>query len=158
VKQTRDLEQLERGHWYLRINILQLERDRPLGTPGLLENEARNWDLAYFSRFWSFLSDFISKDGRAGWGVWCLLEDAPETLCSDSTDRQIMPQRTTAPIVSDGKTNPHSFVRPVILKLYAWGEIALHMYLLLFLASERRIGKMGAQWRDGRDEVVIEMP
>ncbi|EAW19034.1 uncharacterized protein NFIA_089920 [Aspergillus fischeri NRRL 181] len=158
VKQTRDLEQLERGHWYLHINIVQLERDRPLGTPGLQENEARNWDLACFSRFWSFLSDFISKDGRAGWGVWCILEDAPETLCSDPTDRQIMPQRTTAPIISDGKTNPHSFVRPVILKLYAWGEIALHMYLLLFLASERRIRKMGAQWRDGRDEVVIEMP
>ncbi|RHZ60470.1 uncharacterized protein CDV56_108739 [Aspergillus thermomutatus] len=158
VKQSRDLEQLERGHWYLRINILQLERARHLGTPGLHENEARSWDLARFSRFWSFLSDFISKDGRAGWGVWCILEDAPETLWSGSTDCQIMPHRTTAPIMSDRKTNPHSFVRPVILKLYAWGEIALHMYLLLFLASERRIRKMGAQWRDGRDEVVIEMP
>ncbi|EAL93763.1 hypothetical protein KXW98_004750 [Aspergillus fumigatus] len=158
VKQTRDLEQLERGHWYLRINILQLERDRSLGAPGQQESEARNWDLACFSRFWSFLSDFIAKDGRAGWGVWCILEDATENLCSDSTDGQIMPQRTTAPIISDGKTNPHSFVRPVILKLYAWGEIALHMYLLLFLASERKIRKMGAQWRDGRDEVVIQMP
>ncbi|GFF33612.1 hypothetical protein IFM61606_04237 [Aspergillus udagawae] len=158
VKQNRDLEQLERGHWYLRINVLQLEQDRPLDTAGLRENEARNWDLACFSRFWSFLSDFISKDGRAGWGVWCILEDVPESLWSGSTDGQIMPQRATAPIMSDGKTNPHSFVRPVILKLYAWGEVALHMYLLLFLASERRIRKMGAQWRDGRDEVVIEMP
>lgn len=157
VNQSRELEQLERGHWYLRINILQPERARHLGA-GLHEDDARNWDLACFSRFWSFLSDFISKDGRAGWGVWCILEDAHETLRSGPTDSQIMPHGTTAPIMSDQKTNPHSFVRPVILKLYAWGEIALHMYLLLFLASERRIRKMGAQWRDGRDEVVIEMP
>jgi hypothetical protein len=157
VKQSRDLEQLERGHWYIRINILQLGRARHLDT-NLHEDEARTWDLACFSRFWSFLSDFISKDGRAGWGVWCILEDAPETLCSGSADSEIMPQGTTAPIMSDRKTTSHSFVRPVILKLYAWGEIALHMYLLLFLASERKIRRMGAQWRDGRDEVIIEMP
>ncbi|KAF7118255.1 hypothetical protein CNMCM5793_007661 [Aspergillus hiratsukae] len=158
VKQSRDLEQLERGHWYLRINILQPERARHLGAAGLHEDEVRNWDLTCFSRFWSFLSDFISKDGRAGWGVWCILEDAPETLWSGSADSQSMPHGTTAPITSGQKTNSHSFVRPVILKLYAWGEIALHMYLLLFLASERKIRKMGAQWRDGRDEVVIQMP
>lgn len=34
----------------------------------------------------------------------------------------------------------------------------MHIYLLLFLASERNIRGMGAQWRDARGEVVIELP
>jgi hypothetical protein len=46
----------------------------------------------------------------------------------------------------------------VTLKVYAWGEVAMHVYLLLFLASERRIRGMGAQWRDYREEVVVQMP
>lgn len=43
------------------------------------------------------------------------------------------------------------------LKVYTWGEIVGHVYLLLFLASERRIRKMGAQWRDCGEEVVVQM-
>ncbi|KAJ5140918.1 hypothetical protein N7448_004326 [Penicillium atrosanguineum] len=47
----------------------------------------------------------------------------------------------------------------VRLKVYAWGgEVAMHIYLLLFLASERRVKGMGARWLDPREEVVIEMP
>jgi hypothetical protein len=44
------------------------------------------------------------------------------------------------------------------MKVYAWGEIASHIYLLLFLASERRIRGMQAEWRDGAEDVVIQMP
>lgn len=57
---------------------------------------------------------------------------------------------------NDGYDTPS--LKPLTLKIYAWGEIAVHVYLLLFLASERRIRKMGAQWRDSREEVIIQMP
>ncbi|KAL5357368.1 hypothetical protein BJX96DRAFT_144344 [Aspergillus floccosus] len=137
LHQTRPLDKLERGHWFV---PLTLDEDDP--SSGLQPSVAttpvadpNTWDMVFFSRFWSFLSDFITEQ-RAGWGVWCILEDA-----------QTGPAK-----------GPASSPRNTVLKVYAWGEIAVHVYLLLFLASERRIRKIGAQWRDGADQVVIQMP
>lgn len=48
--------------------------------------------------------------------------------------------------------------QPLTMKVYAWGEVASHIYLLLFLASERRIRGMQAEWRDSAEDVVIQMP
>ncbi|KAF7596153.1 hypothetical protein BBP40_003052 [Aspergillus hancockii] len=138
LEQTRELNKLERGHWLLRFNIIQAETIA--SSPGT--NGFSNWNMSLFSRFWAFLSDFI-KEGRAGWGVWCILEDAP--------DAQL-------PYDPHGPTVREMNIRPLMLKTYAWGETASHIYLLLFLASERRVRKMSAQWRDGRDNVVIQMP
>lgn len=121
--QTRALDTFERGHWFFHINV----------HPKLNHPAPNDWDTPTFNRFWTFLSDFISNEGRAGWGVWCIVEAA----------------QTEAP-------NPGLF-QPLTLKVYTWGEIASHVYLLLFLASERRIRKMGAQWRDGAEEVVVQM-
>lgn len=84
----------------------------------------------------------MGKDSRAGWGVWCILEYtdvSPSFLIA-------------APVHSANE------VVQVQLKVYAWGEIAMHIYLLLFLASERRVRGMGLQWRDSRDEIVVQMP
>ncbi|KAE8351385.1 hypothetical protein BDV28DRAFT_137190 [Aspergillus coremiiformis] len=141
LHQTRELDKLERGHWYLRINITELETYESIVS--VKENSgACNWDMSMFSRFWSFLTEFI-KEGRAGWGVWCILEDMV---------RAQLPRDVQRPSLREANT------RQLTLKAYAWGEIASHIYLLLFLASERRVRKMGAQWRDGRDDVVIQMP
>lgn len=154
--QTRPLDPLERGYWLVHLAIEQPQnRDRDpadlLPDPNLnpkpgATNSTQNqtpkpkskentctWPYPLFHAFWSFLSDFVGKDGRAGWGVWCILEaaPAPSTLSSDTH---------------------------VSLKVYVWGEVAMHVYLLLFLASERRIRGMGVQWRDSREEVVIQMP
>ncbi|RAL04584.1 uncharacterized protein BO80DRAFT_490815 [Aspergillus ibericus CBS 121593] len=134
IKQTRALDNLERGYWYVRVN---------LETPGPNEQHKpanptpMAWDMTFFTRFWTFLSEFIAKERRAGWGVWCILEDV-ETIAQSSREP--------------------GHIKPVTLKVYAWGEIASHVYLLLFLASERRVRKMGLQWRDSAEEVVIQMP
>ncbi|KAJ5153709.1 uncharacterized protein N7500_009148 [Penicillium coprophilum] len=147
--QSRPLDPLERGYWLVHLSIEppQHQTQDPVdllpnpnpGTtsptphpkPNLKEN--RPWPSPLFHAFWSFLSDFVGRDGRAGWGVWCILEAAP------------------APSAISSDTH-------VSLKVYAWGEVAMHVYLLLFLASERRIRGMGVQWRDSREEVVIQMP
>jgi hypothetical protein len=131
--QSRALDPLERGYWFVRFTISdsvtdtdrdtdQQERDRAdSNVPGPI------WPAPLFRAFWSFLTEFVGRDGRAGWGVWCILE------------RELGPRQVT-------------------LKVYAWGEVVMHVYLLLFLASERRIRGMGAQWRDFREEVVVQMP
>ncbi|KAJ5766101.1 uncharacterized protein N7511_003717 [Penicillium nucicola] len=135
IHQTRDLDPLERGYWSIHFNIGSQEQEKE-----------QTWSTPTFRAFWAFLEDFIRKDGRAGWGVWCILERSPPTSEDDSLNS----------MTSDiGETIDVSV--PVTLKVYAWGEIAMHIYLLLFLASERRIRGMEAQWRDAGETVVIQM-
>ncbi|KAJ6010088.1 hypothetical protein N7522_005104 [Penicillium canescens] len=156
--QTRDLDPLERGHWFIQFNIDSSQTQHPSTTSKEQEQEQERerekqkekeetWPSPSFHTFWTFLTDFISKDGRAGWGVWCILERSPPARGGGST---IPP--------NSGMTEPIDASVPVSLKVYAWGEVAMHIYLLLFLASERRIRGMGVQWRDAGEDVVIQMP
>lgn len=143
IHQARVLDNLERGHWVLQINILNENEEHH--TQKQKQSRNRNdWPAEMFHRFWTFLADFIA-DGRAGWGVWCILEYTPSPHSPDSV-----------PCSQVRGDLPHS--TPVILKMYAWGEVAMHVYLLLFLASERRVRGMGALWRDAREDAVIVMP
>ncbi|KAL4816567.1 hypothetical protein BDW67DRAFT_44975 [Aspergillus spinulosporus] len=148
VFQTRDLDILERGYWYLCLTLVpesESESENRNQTAARTSSTVLCWDKPLFTRFWTFLSDFISKEGRAGWGVWCILEKRERGWDRNARGEDTIPTEDI-------------FAQSVSLKVYAWGEIASHIYLLLFLASERRVRKMGAQWRDGRDEVVIQMP
>ncbi|KAJ5306920.1 hypothetical protein PENANT_c003G09325 [Penicillium antarcticum] len=134
--QTRDLDPLERGYWFIKFNIGSNEKKGD-----------QSWSTSSFQTFWAFLKDFIAKDGRAGWGVWCILERSPLSSEVGSTS----PSKSTLTETIDVSVS-------VSLKVYAWGEIAMHIYLLLFLASERRIRGMGVQWRDAGETAVIQMP
>ncbi|KAL2829581.1 hypothetical protein BJY01DRAFT_123588 [Aspergillus pseudoustus] len=153
TEQMRDLDDLERGYWYLRISLVSREGEEPAATIP----DPSSWETPFFTKFWNFLSDFIAKEGRAGWGVWCIAEE--ESAVPRNTEGQAtheVEEASPFPLLHS-RTTP-SNAEQLTLKVYAWGEIACHIYLLLFLASERRVRKMGAQWRDARDEVVIQMP
>ncbi|PLN75600.1 hypothetical protein BDW42DRAFT_34435 [Aspergillus taichungensis] len=156
IQQTRALTNLERGHWTVPIDLITTTTP-PLSPSPNPETKPQDfppntWPLPLFTRFWTFLSDFISE-GRAGWGVWCSLEgDTTNKINEDHTWQPHQPPKEEG---KESKLIPH--IQPTILKVYAWGEVAEHIYLLLFLASERRIRRMGARWRDSRDEVVIVM-
>ncbi|KAL2817317.1 hypothetical protein BJX63DRAFT_108968 [Aspergillus granulosus] len=154
--QARDLHDLERGYWYLRINITSLNSEKP--SPVATSPGPSTWDTPLFLKFWTFLSDFIAKEGRAGWGVWCIAEDESTTTSrtTGSPDTHEVEEGPGPPLPHSGTTPGNA--QQLAVKVYAWGEIVSHIYLLLFLASERRVRKMGAQWRDARDEVVIQMP
>jgi len=195
VRQSRDLDKLERGHWFFRLNVLkqdicnnddrggprteEMQRDNRVlrqsenmvnapppgchptrngGSKSGYSNRA-TWPYPLFARFWSFLNDIIARDGRAGWGVWCILEEwqtpdhrAHSGLAMVSLTDLIEQQ------IGHGQHSEFGIVQPLTMKVYAWGEIATHIYLLLFLASERRIRGMQAQWRDSAEDVVIQMP
>ncbi|KAJ5404364.1 hypothetical protein N7509_004235 [Penicillium cosmopolitanum] len=196
LRQTRDLDKLERGYWALRIPI----HTAPNQDSNLAQSSAaaaaaatspnptqKPWDIPSFYRFWSFLSDFIGKDARAGWGVWCIVEQinkADPTASSDTKEQSQSqshslpstastdidnpspppPSKHTGTQAATSTTTPKDTPIPgpeslsLSLKLYAWGEVAMHVYLLLFLASERRVKGMGAEWRDSGEKVVISMP
>ncbi|PWY89139.1 hypothetical protein BO70DRAFT_359460 [Aspergillus heteromorphus CBS 117.55] len=212
--QTRDLDDLERGYWFLRVNLSSarpsqtqnenVDQNRHPGSKSKLNtsntvgagtvngngnghghDNANTWPLPLLTRFWTFLSEIITE-GRAGWGVWCILEEdisspvtvnaatittTPTNTITTTTPTNTNTNTTTITTITstdvdvdvdadadadaDANTNPDPTA--LTIKIYAWGEIASHIYCLLFLASERRVRKMRAQWRDGADEVVIQM-
>lgn len=45
-----------------------------------------------------------------------------------------------------------------MFRVYCWGEIVGHIYLLLYTASEGKVKGTGACWIDGQGETVITMP
>jgi hypothetical protein len=44
------------------------------------------------------------------------------------------------------------------LRVYCWGVVVPHIYLLLFTGSENKIKKYGACWIGGDGQAVIRMP
>ncbi|CRG91703.1 hypothetical protein PISL3812_08754 [Talaromyces islandicus] len=150
-QQTRALHPLERGYWFIQYLTIKHDTDESETPPQPSNNPAQQiWTLSFFSQFWCFLRDFIIE-GRAGWGIWCLLEESssfPPDSGRQTADSLESAQERTGPSVA----------KSVNLKIYTWGEVAPHVYMLLFLATERRIRKMqGVEWRDARDETIIKM-
>ncbi|WEW58605.1 hypothetical protein PRK78_004073 [Emydomyces testavorans] len=141
--QARQLGILERGYWYLRIPIDMNKQDIPSdkrderaiakATKNKRHYNPGPWTLDCFLQFWNYLLEFIGQHGRAGWGVWCVCDSAGDQPATES-------------------------IRQLDVRIYAWGETASHIYLLLFLASDKRIkGVPNVEWRDGKGEVVLRM-
>ncbi|QKX55235.1 uncharacterized protein TRUGW13939_02327 [Talaromyces rugulosus] len=149
-QQTRALHPLERGYWFIQNITIKQDTDESEIQPQSTTNPTLQiWTLSFFSQFWCFLRDFLIE-GRAGWGVWCLVEE------SSSPD----PNRQTADSLDsvEERSPSSSKAKSVNLKIYTWGEVAPHIYMLLFLATERRVRKLqGVEWRDARDKTVIKM-
>lgn len=147
-QQTRALHPLERGYWFIQNLTIKNDTDESEIAPQTTNNSTQQiWTLSFFSRFWYFLRDFL-VEGRAGWGVWCLLEESSSSSSSSSCPESL----------DSGEERPTT-AKSVNLKIYTWGEVAPHIYMLLFLATERRIRKLqdAVEWRDARDEIVIKM-
>lgn len=142
VHQARPLRTLERGYWYLRLPITANAAQGSLNAKGKSRpHEPHPWPIALFDRFWKYLSTLIGKEGRAGWGIWCICEADPGLT----------------PNLNDASC-PNSADICLTVRIYTWGETAAHIYLLLYLASERKIKRLpGMEWRDGKEEPVIRM-
>ncbi|KAK3111653.1 hypothetical protein LTR53_012874 [Teratosphaeriaceae sp. CCFEE 6253] len=89
--------------------------------------ETAGWACELQSAFWAFLMSTVGI-GKAGWGVWCLRERAHKS------DRGL------------GK-----------VKVFCWGEVVAHVYLMLYVASSSRVRKNGLQWLDAEEKVVVQM-
>lgn len=145
--QARKLGTLERGYWYLQIPILidghetaPDKHDKMIARSDKSHSRRVTgpWTIEFYLQFWSYLTDFVGQ-GRAGWGVWCYCDIS-------STHEQQQHQH-----MADS-------IRRLDVRVYGWGEIASHIYLLLFMASHRRIkGIAGVEWRDGKGEAIVRM-
>ncbi|OQO06306.1 hypothetical protein B0A48_08895 [Cryoendolithus antarcticus] len=44
-----------------------------------------------------------------------------------------------------------------VVKVFCWGEVVMHVYLLLYAASKSKVCKMGLRWVDAEGEMVVQM-
>ncbi len=94
--------------------------------------ETEHWPNAVRDQAWVALGAYLGQ-GRAGWGVWAVRGDVWKN------------------VAGEGGEQPW-------LRVYCWGGVAGHVYLLLYLVSQRRVKGTGASWVDGGGEVVVRMP
>lgn len=95
---------------------------------------------------WNDLRDFVAT-GRAGWGVWCTrdaeLEDSMAVISGAGRKPRLRgPARR---VVTDD------------WRVYCWGGIVDHIWLLIYLVSQRRLKNSCAEWVDADAEVVVVM-
>jgi hypothetical protein len=94
--------------------------------------ETATWPSTLKEQAWAALGAYLVQ-GKAGWGVWAVKSGEGKALV--------------------GEGGEHAGLR-----VYCWGGVAGHVYLLLYLVSQRRVKGTGARWLDGGGEVVVCMP
>jgi len=96
----------------------------------------RDWSPETKEYFWSFLTDLVGS-GRAGWNVWCSRSNLP---CQE--------EHANSKMTEDEEE---------MIKIYCWGIVVPHVYLIIFLASKREIKRQKIHWLDGSESVILEM-
>lgn len=92
--------------------------------------DTESWPVGTQLNFWNMLGKTI-KRGSAGYATWCEMS---------------------------GKRSPDgSLLGLGEVKVWCWGDEVMHMYLLLYTTSLRKIAKVGAQWRSWNGEVIVQM-
>ena len=140
---TRDIHILERGYWHLRLPLptttsLQLQPAAEPADRGFSRSKNKTpWTEESFLQFWHAFTRHV-QSGWSGWGVSIYREDA----------------RTASSLEHSGDGGNR---RDVILKVTCWGEILAHIYLIMWVLSDKRTEALEMEWRDAGDEVVVKM-
>ena len=93
--------------------------------------QSTSWPLHEQIEFWRFLERTVGR-GDAGWGVWCTRNDEEA-------------------FAGDGQALLG------VVKVFCWGEIVRHVFLLLYIGSKSKIKKLGLRWIDAEGKVVVQM-
>ncbi|GAB7342673.1 hypothetical protein MBLNU457_g0827t1 [Dothideomycetes sp. NU457] len=118
-----------------------------LSERGFWSLDTRSLRAAHALEFWDFLTKFVGR-GSAGFGVWATRGgDEVRTVGSGSSAEVDEIQHEGVATKGLGT-----------VRVFCWGEVVPHVYLLLYVASKSRIKKIGAQWLDAGGEVVVQMP
>jgi hypothetical protein len=128
VLESRPLKIHERGYWLLDCSSWRAERQVEI---------------------WRHLETFVGN-GNAGWGIWCT-RGPEEEYCDDKQGRAV-------PVIQESNAQPANG-EPTLgpIKLWCWGEVVKHTYLMLHVISIGRVRKLGMKWIDSDNNVVVQM-
>ena len=90
-----------------------------------------------------------------GWGVWCTREAFDEECRPLSASEEGTNGGGTADLDQALQSVTPRSAGLGRVRVFCWGEVVEHVYLLLYVASRSRIRKVGAVWVDADEEVVI---
>ncbi len=175
--QSRSLQSFDRGHWICdlqRCGISSRDLRRRLWDflKEFIEAGRAGWGV------WVALqgnTDFLD-DSEAATSTTTSIGTGSTTTDGDSRgkpvagpsvrkyqdDKKCLGQRRRTTSKSDqqlsGKEVSSSNAATAEIKIYCWGVVAMHIYALLWVASEGHLRKgQGCRWIDAKGEVVITM-
>ncbi|KAF7508351.1 hypothetical protein GJ744_009342 [Endocarpon pusillum] len=168
----RNINDLERGYWFLRIPVVRSpplhpetesldpsragdgSKDRGRGRDkGKARIRGQPWSESSFLSFWTTLAQFV-QSGQAGWGVSVYREDPQPALPKQSGSRPMSEPETNE---ADPREAEETGKMEVVLKVTCWGEILPHIYLLIWVLSDKRTEAVEMEWRDAGEEAVVEV-
>jgi hypothetical protein len=103
------------------------------------------WPHERKSKFWAFLEKFV-RDGRAGWSV----------RVERCITRTAFPESDTSTPAQDSDSSIRGVIKEQV-SMFCFGEVVGELWLVLWLASDRQIVGLGAEWIDGMGDTVIKM-
>jgi hypothetical protein len=115
------------------------------------------WTQEEFVGFWGTLEECVGQ-GKWGWGVRVFREELTE-----NGDGRRDKQRGGLPSSSPGGEAVRAVgaegegERRVLLKVTTWGEVIPHIWILLWLMSDKLTAYIPMEWRAGDDSVVVKM-
>lgn len=172
VTVARDVRVLERGHWSIRVKIASekevAEARRPLEQSEIVtalnrrmvgatsrEREQRYeswkaageklsqlglskrcdlWTEAEFLDFWKSLKSYV-EDGKAGHGL---------SVAKDWAEEHLTPGRSTQ----------STYAR---IRIYTWGEVVGHVWVALWVLSDKKTAYIPMEWIASDEAVVVTM-
>jgi hypothetical protein len=100
---------------------------------GFWQFDTRAWSPKIQIKFWVFLQSNIGS-GVSGWGIWCLREN-------EATG-------------DEGEEAEHELGT---VRVFCWGEVVGHVWLLCYVASQARLKRVESQWVDADGQVVVRI-
>jgi len=172
---TRDVRILERGHWEFTLYVAEdalvkavrksesSNKDRKDGArrkspvhpdvcrPKHLDRMRQNrsqpliipedaqflWTEKEFLDFWQNVAAFV-RDGKAGWAV-----------------RMVMELHTNDAFA--GTSSSEMRMMEVKVKVSTWGEVIGHVWLALWVLSDKLTANVPMDWRAGDGDVIVRM-
>jgi hypothetical protein len=111
------------------------------------------WTEEEFVRFWGTLEECVG-DGKWGWGIRVFREELADDGNNTGKQRGDLPSPLRA---DDAVGAERGRERRVLLKVTTWGEVIPHIWILLWLMSDKLTAYIPMEWWAGDDSVVVKM-
>jgi hypothetical protein len=126
----------------------------PLECGEFLERKRQDvWTEEEFVRFWRNLEECVGE-GKWGWGVKVFREECTEEVDEVRKPHEGLP---SSPPEAGAVGAERKRERRVLLKVTTWGELIPHIWILLWLISDKLTAYIPMEWRAGDDSVVVKM-